>query len=425
MLIKNFQELNLSSQRKIALETLEAGLLALQPENYLKKQIKIENNILEIQNFRYDLNNYKSVYLIGFGKGSSKVAKYLEDKLEQYLKEGYIIDLIGQDFKKIQFTLGSHPLPSTNNLFFTQKIIERFKNNLTENDLVIVITCGGGSVMFELPAKIEFEKIKEINETLLKSGANIYQMNTIRKHLSLVKGGGLAKILYPAKIISLILSDVPGDDIGFVASGPTVQDETTLVDAIEIIKSFNLQQKIKTEWLIETPKEDIYFKKIDYFIILSNKLALEEMKNYLENNGYPVEILNYNLQGRVEKIAKGFFNLNKKGFFLAGGETTVEVKGQGKGGRNQELVLWFLKYLEENPKNSLFISFNSDGYDNTEFGGAIGDLISLKKAKDLNLNLIEFLTNNDSFNFFKLINDEIITGRLESNVADLMILFNF
>ena len=425
MLIKNFQELNLSSQRKIALEALEKGLLALQPENYLQRQITIEDSLLKIQNSIYDLKNYKNVYLIGFGKGASKVAKYLEDKLEQFLKEGYVIDLITQEFKKIEFTFGSHPLPSLDNLSFTQKIIKRFENNLTEKDLVIVITCGGGSAMLELPAKIDLEKIKEINEELLKSGANIYQMNTVRKHLSLVKGGGLAKVLYPAKVISLILSDVPGDDVGFVASGPTVQDETTLTDAIEIIKKFNLQEKIKIDWLIETPKEDIYFKKIDYFVILSNKLALEEMKNYLENNGYFVEILNYQLQGRVEEIAKDFFNLNKKGVFLAGGETTVEVKGQGKGGRNQELVLWFLKYLEENPRNGLFVSFNSDGYDNTEFGGAIGDLISLKKAKDLNLDLNEFLSNNDSFNFFKLIGDGIITGRLESNVADLMILVNF
>jgi len=425
MVIKNFNSLSLTKEREFLLKALNYGLEKIQPKNYLKEKIKFYKSVFKIYDKVYDLNNFKDVYLIAYGKGSSLISKYLEDNFKDFLKEGYVIDTQKTDFKKIDFTLGTHPLPSKENLIFTEKVIKRFEGNLKENDLVIVITCGGGSVLFEKPAKIGLEEIIKINEELLKSGADIYEMNTVRKHLSLVKGGGLAKILYPAKIISLILSDIPGDDISFIASGPTVKDETTLKEAIEILRKFNLKN-VKEEWLIETPKEDIYFKNVDYFLLLSNKDILNEIKDFLKRNGFETEILTYTLRGNVKEIAEKFINLKTENkIYLCGGETTVEVKGRGIGGRNQELVLWFLKFLKEEPRKTIFISFNTDGIDNTEFGGALGDLISLKKTEEMKLSIDEFLENNDSFNFFKKINDGIITGKLGSNVSDIMILANF
>ncbi len=425
MLIRNFNSLALTKERELLLKALNYGLEKIQPENYLKEKIKFYESVLEIFDKTYDLENFENVYLIAYGKGSSLISKYLEENLGDFLKEGYVIDTKEADFKKIYFTLGTHPLPSKENLEFTEKVVKRFEGKLRENDLVIVITCGGGSVLFEKPAKVGLEEIIKINEELLKSGADIYEMNTVRKHLSLVKGGGLAKILYPAKIISLILSDIPGDDISFIASGPTVKDETTLKEAIEIVKKFNLKT-LKEEWLIETPKEEIYFENIDYFLLLSNKDILNEIKNFLEKEGFETEILTYTLSGNVKEIAEKFKSLKAENkIYLCGGETTVEVKGKGIGGRNQELVLWFLKFLKEEPRNTIFISFNTDGIDNTEFGGALGDLLSLKKAEEMNLNIDEFLQNNDSFNFFKKIDDGIITGKLSSNVSDIMILANF
>ncbi len=425
MLIRNFNSLALTKEREFLLKALNYGLEKIQPENYLKEKIKFYENVLEISDKTYDLKNFENVYLVAYGKGSSLISKYLEENLKDFLKEGYVIDTKEEGFKKINFTLGTHPLPSKENLEFTEKVIKRFEGNLKENDLVIVITCGGGSVLFEKPAKIGLEEIIKINEELLKSGADIYEMNTIRKHLSLVKGGGLTKIFYPAKIISLILSDIPGDDISFIASGPTVKDETTLKEAVEIINKFNLKN-VRKEWLIETPKEDIYFKNVDYFILLSNKDILNEIKNFLKKEGWETEILTYTLSGNVKEIAKKFINLKTESkIYLCGGETTVEVKGKGIGGRNQELVLWFLKFLKEEPRNTIFISFNTDGVDNTEFGGALGDLLSLKKTDEMRLNIDEFLENNDSFNFFKKIGDGILTGKLGSNVSDIMILANF
>jgi len=425
MLIRNFNSLALTKERELLLKALNYGLEKIQPENYLKEKVKFYESVLEISGKTYDLENFENVYLVAYGKGSSLISKYLEENLGDFLKEGYVIDTKEADFKKIYFTLGTHPLPSKENLEFTEKVVKRFEGKLRENDLVIVITCGGGSVLFEKPAKIGLEEIIKINEELLKSGADIYEMNTVRKHLSLVKGGGLAKILYPAKIISLILSDIPGDDISFIASGPTVKDETTLKEAIETVRKFNLKT-LKEEWLIETPKEDIYFENIDYFLLLSNKDILNEIKNFLEKEGFETEILTYTLSGDVKEIAEKFKSLKTENkIYLSGGETTVEVKGKGIGGRNQELVLWFLKFLKEEPRNTIFISFNTDGIDNTEFGGALGDLLSLKKAEEMNLNIDEFLQNNDSFNFFKKIDDGIITGKLSSNVSDIMILANF
>jgi glycerate-2-kinase len=248
-------------------------------------------------------------------------------------------------------------------------------------------------------------------------------MNTIRKHLDLVKGGGLLKILYPAKVISFIFSDVPGNDLSFIASGPTVKDKTNIATALKIIKKYKLKS-VRKEDLIETPKEEKYFKNVRNILALSNLTALKAMKEKAESLGLKAKILTDNLKGDVKDVAKFLFQEIKKSkekILIAGGETTVKVKGKGKGGRNQELVLWFLKTLTYADSNFLIVSLNSDGWDNTEFAGAIGDKITLEKAEKLKLDIDKFLENNDSFHFFKKTKDGIITGRLPINVADLIL----
>jgi len=279
---------------------------------------------------------------------------------------------------------------------------------------------------------IPLKKYIQVNQELLKSGANIYEMNTIRKHLDLVKGGGLLKILYPAKVISFIFSDVPGNDLSFIASGPTVKDKTNITDALRIIKKYKLKS-VRKEDLIETPKEEKYFKNVKNILALSNLTALRAMKEKAESLGLKAKILTDNLKGDVKEVAKFLFQeikRSKEKVLIVGGETTVKVKGKGKGGRNQELVLWFLKtqtyaYLTqtyEDP-NFIIISINSDGWDNTEFAGAIGDKLTLEKAEKLKLDIDKFLENNDSFHFFEKTKDGIITGRLPVNVSDLIILY--
>jgi glycerate 2-kinase len=477
MIIKNFKSLALSKERKIALEIVKTGLKALDYEKidfekYIPglgpdKSGKHPGNksgghpgrLLSNTSGKYQGNlsgrnpDNKNIYLIGFGKGSSKIADILRKKIK--FKEIYVIDVKGRYFK------GTHPLPSRRNFLFTKKIIERFQGRLTKDDLVIVLVCGGGSAMLVHP-KISLKKYIQVNQELLKSGSNIYEMNTIRKHLDLVKGGGLLKILYPAKVISFIFSDVPGNDLSFIASGPTVKDKTKIADALKIIKKYKLKS-VKKEDLIETPKEEKYFKNVKNILALSNLTALKAMKEKAESLGFRAKILTDNLKGDVKDVAKFLFQEIKKSkekILIVGGETTVKAKGKGKGGRNQELVLWFLKLLYSDinrikipgfkpdisnklpgyqpdksgrhpgsksggypGNNFLIISLNSDGWDNTEFAGAIGDKMTLEKAEKLKLDIDKFLENNDSFHFFKKTKDGIITGRLPINVADLIILY--
>ncbi len=427
MIIQNFKQLSKTKARKVALKIIDSGLNALKYENFLKENFKIQNSVLKIKNKKYNLKNFDNVYLVGFGKGSFAIGRFIKRKLKKYLKESYLIDVSQKPIKHNLNHLeikGTHPLPSRINFQFTQKIIKRFENKLSEKDLVIVVICGGGSAMLVSPAKIDLNKYININQQLLKSGANIYEMNIIRKHLDQVKGGGLAKILFPAKVISLIFSDVPGNDLNFIASGPTIKDKTNLQQAIKIIQKFKI--KINKDWLIETPKENKYFKNVDNILMISNLTALKAMEEKAKKFNLRAKIFTDNLKDDVSKVAKKILREIKKvkeNILLFGGETTVKVKGQGKGGRNHELVLWFLKYLLKEKEDYLMISINSDGWDNTPFAGALGDKLTLEKARKQNLNIDEFLKNNDSFNFFKKVKDGIITGRLPFNVADLILVF--
>ncbi len=422
-LIKNFQSLAKTREREVVLSLVEAALDAIQPENVLKKNFDLDRDQLTIQSEDFNLKELKRIFLIGFGKGSARFSKILENLLGQRLNGGNVIDVVGADFKKITFCQGVHPLPSKENIDFTRAVLADLKNkNLCEKDLVFVVVAGGGSVLFEAPARINLDKLIQVNQALLLSGADIYEINTIRKHLSLVKAGGLARALYPAKVIVLIISDVPGNDLSFVASGPTVKDETRLDQAWSLIKKYNLDQKVDLSFddLIETPKEENYFKNVSNILILSNLTGLKAMRAKAETLGYGVEIISDRLRGDVGAVAKMFLEKQGSGkIFLAGGETTVKVKTNGRGGRNQALALSFLEKLKD---NSVFCSFDSDGWDNTETAGALVDRLTLVRAAELNLNPEKFLEENNSFDFFQRTGDFIETGRLGSNVSDLAVM---
>ena len=198
-MIQNFDALATTDQRRTLLEIIEAGITSIQPEENFKKTVSFENNILTILKSSYDLSNFDHVYLIGFGKGAAHNSKFLENLLGEKLSEGYVIDTTGEEFSKIEFTKGTHPVISQENVDFTFKIMERF-SKMTERDLALVVICGGGSAMFEHPHSVSLEQKIGIEKALLKSGANIIEMNKIRQHLSDVKGGGLAQILYPSTI---------------------------------------------------------------------------------------------------------------------------------------------------------------------------------------------------------------------------------
>jgi glycerate-2-kinase len=243
--------------------------------------------------------------------------------------------------------------------------------------------------------------------------------------LSLVKGGQLAKLIYPTKLISLIFSDVPGNDLSTIASGPTVPDKTTVKEAQGILERYSILKKVGITQieLRETPKDHKYFKHVENLLFVSAKTALKAMREKAEDLGYEAQVFNEQFQGEVKKLSQDIIKVgNKKHLcWLGAGESTVEVKGKGVGGRNQELALRVLPFLHP---HQVFLSLASDGHDNCESAGAVVDSSTLMRAKNLQLNLESCLANNDSFNFLEKVGDNIHTGLTGANVADLFILLN-
>ncbi|HMS22463.1 MAG TPA: DUF4147 domain-containing protein [Candidatus Levybacteria bacterium] len=424
--IKNVSTLSTTNERKIVLELVEAAFMSIQPNHVMNNNFKLIGNMLTISDQSFDISLFERVFLVGFGKGSAGIAKIIEEKLGEKLTEGHVIDTNPEQFTKIHFTNGSHPLPSTINAAFTQALLKRLATlQLNERDLVLVVICGGGSAMLVAPNKISLDQKIEVNKELLKSGATISEMNTVRKHLSEVKGGGLAKALFPSRVVSLIFSDVPGNDLSVIASGPTVYDEGTVADAKAIIEKYNMQKVLPfaLDSLLETPKEKSLFQNITNIIMLSNNSALSAMQDKAHIFQIDAEIYSDKFEHEAKTAGKTLIELTKpKSILLAGGETTVHVAGGGAGGRNQEVVLGT---LEDMPESTILCSFDSDGWDNSKLAGAIGDTSTKTRAEELQLDINTSLQKNDSLVFFEKVGDGIETGRLPSNVSDLFIVYKY
>lgn len=402
----------------MALKILAAGLWAIQPEQIFKEIVEREEDILWLKNKKVRLSKFERVFLLGFGKGSTEVAARLEKKLGKFLTKGWVIDTIARESGKINFTQGTHPLPSKVNIDFTEMVLEETKS-LTKKDLVLIVICGGGSALFEAPFALKLQELSEVFGKLINSGANISEINVVRKHLSKVKGGGLAKHLYPAKVINLIFSDVPGNDLSVIASGPTVQDRSTIGQAVKILEKYDIRGSlVPLAALTEVPKDSRYFENIDNLMILSNMTALEAMNNKAKSLGYKSFIFSDRIQGDAKKIGRKLIEQTPPGkILLAGGESTIKVIGKGKGGRNQALALACLPITDD----TLVLAFDSDGLDYWHFGGAIADKETGEKASKAGLDPKESLTNDDSGTFFEKIGDGILTDKLGSNVTDLII----
>lgn len=389
--------------RQDALEILEAGLSALDPQKILDNKTKIK--------FHFD--RFSKIYIIGAGKGVRFLAQRLEEILGEKIVAGFVNDKEKLDLKKIVVNKAGHPLPDKASFAGTQKMLNLIKN-ISKNDLIICLIAGGGSSLLTWPT-FAVRRTAEFYDKLLKSGANIYEMNVIRKHIDRVKGGGLAAFIYPKPCISLIISDVPGNNLETIASGPTVYDKSTKEDTEEIINKYKLP-KIP---LIETPKDKNLFKKVENILLANNKIALLSMQNKAEKLGYQPKILDDSFDKRAESVGQFLFkNLKPNQVLIVGGETTVKVKGKGRGGRNTHLCLAALKYL---PKNTCLAAINSDGEDNTDAAGAVITGETIKKAKQLNLASDKFLQNFDSYHFFEKTGDLIKTGPLPINVGDLIL----
>jgi len=441
-MIINFQDLAKNPLRKKALLIVEAGYEAIDIEKVVRKKIKLQNNKLSIlgalthQNI--DLDNYKRIFLVGIGKGSALASLSLAKILGKRLFGGIALDIqkVKINNSKLKILRGTHPLPSKQNILATQKIIKLVKG-LKKDDLLIIFICGGGSALL-CASEEELKYSMLATQLLTQSGADIKELNTVRKHLSETKAGGLAKMAYPATVVSLIISDVPtaNNDLSMVASGPTVFDKTTKKDAVHILKKYNLQFPNSNFQLIETPKNKKYFRKVKNILFLSNQEPILAMAQKAKELGFKPKIYSLKLRGEAQNSFAPMMKKIKSGeAMLAGGETTVTLKNPkskfqiakiGKGGRNQEAVLGMLVKMIQDSRfkiqDYVFISFATDGRDNTEAAGAIGDFLTIEKAKKLKLDPKKYLEDHNSFSFFKKTGDLIYIKPRTFNVADLMIL---
>ena len=399
---------------------------AIDTKKAISNAVKIEKGKLLIYNHAFSLKNAEKIVVVGIGKCSLEAAAVLEKKLGKRLTGGIVLDVHEGELKKIQTYTGDHPLMSPRNIDATKKIIELL-SKLTEKDLVIFVISGGGSALLCQPKNFTCIEESAVVDGLIHSGADIYETNTVRKHLSLARGGFLAKYAYPARVVSLIFSDVIGDNLEFVASGPTVKDTTTLEQAKNVLEKYKIYKKIGLPPLnlIETPKDDKYFERVRNILFISNQTALDAMSEKSLEFGYMPRICKNNLSGEARKVAKEIIDeLSKEKLgtvLLYGGETTVKIKGMGKGGRNQELSLSGLRYIKD---NQLLISVASDGRDNSENAGGICDIITKEMAKKHNLDIEKYLKENNSYDFFAKTGDYLKTGDTGSNVSDIIIAIN-
>ncbi|MFZ3015904.1 MAG: DUF4147 domain-containing protein [Minisyncoccia bacterium] len=415
--IKNFNDLAITENRRLALEIAEVGFDSINSEKVILNSIKLENNILKINNESFDLSKFKKIKVVGFGKASCDGALALEKVLGNKIEEGAVIGLHKVSCDYIQTFAGTHPRPSEANIEPGKKILE-IVNKSDEDDLVIAIVSGGGSALL-CSSEEECIQGQNIYDNFLKTGKTINEMNNVRKHLSVLKGGGLAKIAYPATVIGLIFSDVPGDNFNEVASGPTYKDETTVVDIQKIIDENNLGEFN----LVETPKEDKYFEKVHNFVLVSNKTAVEAMDKKAKELGFETNIVSTELYEEVDEALKKIFGAQKDNtVVLAAGEPKLEVtKKGGSGGRNLFMGLKALK-MKLVDESSVFLSLASDGMDNSDSAGSVIDKVTSEKIEKLGLNLDDYIDRFDAYPVFQKSGDMIMTGATGSNVSDLMIL---
>jgi glycerate-2-kinase len=454
VVIKNREELinNGETQRdkmarELAIKSIESALRAADPRQIIKSRLLLRDSVLRVDEYSFDLGKFKSVYVVGGGKASGSMAEALEKVLGRRITAGFVNVLHGETNKTsiIKLHGANHPVPDEAGVEGTRKMLDLVEA-ATADDLVICLISGGGSSMMPLPrGGISLSDKREITDLLLKSGATITEINTVRKHISDFKGGWLAKKAYPATVLNLILSDVMGDPLDFIASGPTVPDSTTFHDAVSVLRKYDLWVRgppSVTKVLLdgekglipETPKaSDEAFKRVHNVVVGNNRLASQTACTEFKSAGLNTLLLTSMMEGEARHVGTVLSSIarevsisdnpvHKPGAVVAGGETTVTVTGKGKGGRNQEVALAAGMKLG-NLDGVAVASLTTDGVDGpTDAAGAIVDGKTLAKAKRMGLSPEKFLAANDSYNFFSKISDLIFTGPTGTNVNDISLI---
>lgn len=422
--IKNFHSLASSPTRTQALLIAEAALSAIDTKAVVRRTVafRAKKNTLEVGGRHFDLGKFDRVMVFGFGKAAFDAVSALYEIVGSRVTCGFVIDLKEGDIgAQIVCRRGTHPTPTVINVQATKDLIAML-SGMTERDLVLCVVSGGGSSLLCYPHDMTCETESDIIRALTNQGATITELNTVRKHISYVKGGNLAKMMHPATVAGLIFSDVPGGNLGDVASGPTVLDTTTVTDAAQILDHYNVLRACKLPHcrLLETPKDPALFANVHNFLIVSADAGLRAMREKADDLGLSVTVWDKNFSGEARIVAHNFVAATRgPGCFLAAGESTVTMAGNGSGGRNQELAL---AALSELPAGAVLLALATDGYDNTPAGGAIVDASTIARAKALGLLPADFLKEHNSYPFFQAVGDALDTGLTGSNVSDLLIL---
>lgn len=427
-----------------ALEIFRAALNAADPRAAVRRTLRREGGRLSVGARTYDLAQIRRVFVVGFGKASGAMGQAVEEVLGDRIESGWISVKYGHGapLRKIHLHEAGHPLPDDNSLLGARRILELLDQTGTD-DLVICLISGGGSAILELPvAGVSLEDLRTLTDVLLRSGATINQVNTLRKHISQVKGGQLAR-RSRAPIVSLILSDVIGSPLDTIASGPTAPDATTFADALRIVEQRGVRAQLPASIvrhlerggreIPDTPKVgDTAFERVQNVVIADNSIACEAALRAARDRGFNALLLSTYVQGEAREVAKVLAAIAKEiaasehpvarpACVVAGGETTVTVRGDGKGGRNQELALAAAIELAD-MEDVLILSAGTDGTDGpTDAAGAIADGSTLKRAAEKGLDVRLFLARNDAYHLFEPLGDLITTGPTNTNVNDVML----
>lgn len=434
--------------RTIAAQLQEAALEAVNPATAIHRHAHREEANLIVADRCYRLDDYEHVLVIGGGKAAVPMASAVVDILGERLNEGVLVTKYGHaqsagslsppfdpSTSNIRIIEAGHPVPDHNSVEGARAVAD-LARGATSRDLVICLISGGGSALLTLPVpELTLDDLQALTDALLRSGATINEINTVRKHCSRIKGGNLAQVAAPADVVTLILSDVVGDPLDVIASGPTVPDTTKVSDASDVLKRYAITGgEEATRLLQETPKpDDAIFEHVQHVIVGSNRQGAMAAVTRARQLGFEALLLSTYVEGEAREVAKVAAGLAKgvrvhndpvspPACLVWGGETTVTVRGDGKGGRNQELALAAALALE-GWSGVLIMALATDGTDGpTDAAGAVITGETIGRARELGLDPWAVLEDNDSYHLFEALDDLIRTGATGTNVNDLLFL---
>ncbi|MHB1355557.1 MAG: glycerate kinase type-2 family protein [Anaerolineae bacterium] len=426
---------------------LTAALTAVDPAAALLRSLHLVGDQLTIGGRTFDLGQVKHIYVVGAGKAGAPMARAVEEVLDERITAGSVTVKYGYSAPTDRIVLveAGHPVPDEAGLRGAEQI-SRILQRATPRDLVLVLISGGGSALLPAPMEgISLADLQTITTQLLRAGASITEINCIRKHLDNLKGGRLAQLANGAQVAALILSDIVGNPLDMIASGPTVADATTYQDSLVLLERYNLltaappaiietlHKGVRGE-IAETLKPgDAVLAQVNNVIIASNDIAVAAAEAEATRLGYNTLVLTTYLEGEAREVGKVLASLVKQmladgrpvkrpACILCGGETTVTLRGAGKGGRNQELALSAAIALQ-GLEGVLLASLATDGSDGpTDASGAMVEGDTLARAHALGLDAHAYLANNDSYPFFSALDDLLLTGPTNTNVNDVILL---